>query len=48
MEPDVWKIEGLDCREDCEEMVVAAHRGGRDEVGCIILGRGEDDGKVRK
>jgi len=48
VEPDVWKIEGLDRREDCEKIVVAAHRGGRDQVGCIILGRGEDDRKVRE
>src|SRR5262249_37525631 len=40
IEPDVWKIEGLDRREDCERIVAAAHRGGRDRVGCIILGRG--------
>ena len=46
VEPDVWKIEGLDRREDCEEIVSAAHRDGRDKVGCIILGRGEDDDKV--
>src|SRR5262249_12809098 len=43
VEPDVWKIEGLDHREDCEKIVAAARRGGRDKVGCIILGRGEDD-----
>ncbi len=48
VEPDVWKIEGLDRREDCEAIVSAAHRAGRDKVGCIILGRGEDDKKVRK
>jgi 5-dehydro-2-deoxygluconokinase len=47
VEPDVWKIEGLDRREDCEKVVVAARRGGRSRVGCIILGRGEDDQKVR-
>jgi 5-dehydro-2-deoxygluconokinase len=46
VEPDVWKIEGLDRREDCERIVAAARRGGRDKVGCIILGRGEDDRKV--
>lgn len=46
VEPDVWKIEGLDRREDCEEVVAAARAHGRDEVGCIILGRGEDDSKV--
>jgi myo-inositol catabolism protein IolC len=48
VEPDVWKIEGLDRREDCEEIVSAAHRGGRDKVGGIVLGRGEDDKKVRE
>lgn len=42
-EPDLWKIEGLDRRKDCEEIVTAARRDGRDKVGCIILGRGEDD-----
>jgi myo-inositol catabolism protein IolC len=47
VEPDVWKIEGLDRREDCEKIVAAARRGGRDTVGCIILGRGEDDTRVR-
>ena len=48
VEPDVWKIEGLDLRDDCEKVVAAAHLGGRDNVGCIILGRGEDDKKVRE
>jgi myo-inositol catabolism protein IolC len=48
VEPDVWKIEGLDRHEDCEEIVSIAHRGGRDKVGCIVLGRGEDDKKVRE
>jgi myo-inositol catabolism protein IolC len=48
VEPDVWKIEGLERREDCEKIVAAARRGGRNRVGCIILGRGEDDRKVRE
>jgi 5-dehydro-2-deoxygluconokinase len=48
VEPDVWKVEGLDRREDCENIVVAAHRGGRDQVGCIILGRGENDQRVHE
>jgi len=48
VEPDLWKIEGLDSRSDCERIVAAARRGGRDRVGCIILGRGEDDRKVRE
>ncbi|MGO9264847.1 MAG: 2-deoxy-5-keto-D-gluconate 6-phosphate aldolase domain-containing protein [Candidatus Binataceae bacterium] len=48
VEPDVWKIEGLDRREDCERIVAAARYGGRDKVGCIVLGRAEDDKKVRE
>jgi 5-dehydro-2-deoxygluconokinase len=48
IEADVWKIEGLDRKEDCQKVVTACHRGGRDKVGCIILGRGEDDKKVRE
>ena len=47
VEPDIWKIEGLDRREDCEKIVAAARRNGRDKVGCIILGRGEDEAHVR-
>ena len=47
VEPDVWKIEGLDSRQDCERVVAAARSNGRDEVGCIILGRGEDGSKVQ-
>jgi myo-inositol catabolism protein IolC len=48
VEADVWKIEGLDRREDCAKVVTVARRGGRDQVGCIVLGRGEDDMKVRE
>ncbi|MDE3202344.1 MAG: DUF2090 domain-containing protein [Acidobacteriota bacterium] len=48
VEPDVWKIEGLDRREDCERVVATARRNGRDNVGCIILGRGENEQKVRE
>ena len=48
VEPDVWKVEGLDRCEDCEQIVAAVRRGGRDKVGCIILGRGEDDKKVHE
>ena len=48
VEPDVWKVEGLDRREDCQRIVAAARRGGRTRVGCIILGRGEDDKQVRE
>lgn len=47
VEPDIWKIEGLDLGLDCEKIVSAARRHGRDHVGCIVLGRGENDEKVR-
>jgi len=46
VEPDVWKIEGLDRREDCEHIVATARRDGRRDVGCIVLGRGADEQKV--
>jgi len=48
VEPDVWKIEGLDRREDCEKIVATVRRGGRGTVGCIVLGRGENDVKVHE
>jgi 5-dehydro-2-deoxygluconokinase len=47
VEADVWKIEGIERKEDCQKVVDAARRAGRDKVGCIVLGRGEDDEKVR-
>ena len=47
IEPDVWKVEGLDRREDCEGLVETARRGDRRDVGCIVLGRGADENKVR-
>jgi len=46
IEPDVWKIEGLETRADCERVVAAARREGRTDVGCIVLGRGADGDKV--
>jgi len=46
VEPDIWKVEGLDSRDDCERVVATARRDGRDEVGCIVLGRGADEKKV--
>lgn len=46
IEPDVWKIEGLDRREDCDRVVETARRDGRHAVGCIVLGRGADEKKV--
>ena len=48
VDPDIWKVEGLDRREDCERIVSTARAGGRDQVGCIVLGRGENERKVRE
>ena len=46
VEPDVWKIEGLDTREDCVAVANQCMIGGRDAVKCIVLGRGADAGAV--
>ncbi len=46
VEPDVWKIEGLDRADDCVKVAEVARRDGRDHVGCIVLGRGEDELQV--
>jgi myo-inositol catabolism protein IolC len=43
VEPDVWKVEGLDRSGDCEAPVRTARRDGRSSVGCIVLGRGSDE-----
>jgi myo-inositol catabolism protein IolC len=46
IEVDIWKIEGVDERSDCEMLVKQARGGGRDGVVCVVLGRGADDAKV--
>ncbi len=46
VEVDIWKIEGLDRREDCESIAAQTRAGGRDGVVCVVLGRGADDDKV--
>jgi myo-inositol catabolism protein IolC len=46
VEPDIWKIEGLDRREDCARVVEQARAGGRDGVSCVVLGRGADEAGV--
>jgi myo-inositol catabolism protein IolC len=46
IEVDVWKIEGVDERSDCEMLAAQARSGGRDGVVCVVLGRGADDAKV--
>ena len=46
VEPDIWKIEGVDSRDDCEMLSKTARRDGRDGVVCVVLGRGANDDKV--
>ncbi len=46
VEPAIWKIEGLETREDCERIVTQARAGGRDGVECVVLGRGENLDRV--
>jgi myo-inositol catabolism protein IolC len=46
VEPDVWKIEGIETQADCERIAQTARQGGRDGVICVVLGRGANDAKV--
>jgi myo-inositol catabolism protein IolC len=47
VEVDVWKIEGVDAREDAEMLAEQTRSGeGRDGVVCVLLGRGASDEKV--
>lgn len=48
IEPDIWKLEGIESPDDCyavsEQARTGSQRGG---VGVIVLGRGENTDKVR-
>ncbi|MFL5768023.1 MAG: 2-deoxy-5-keto-D-gluconate 6-phosphate aldolase domain-containing protein [Actinomycetota bacterium] len=46
VEADIWKIEGIDERADCERIAQQVRTGGRDQVVCVVLGRGADDAAV--
>jgi 5-dehydro-2-deoxygluconokinase len=46
VEVDIWKIEGVDERSDCEMLAEQTRKGGRDGVVCVLLGRGASDEKV--
>ena len=48
VEPDVWKIQGLETAQDCKRAAAQARSGGRDGVFCIILGHGADDAQVTR
>jgi myo-inositol catabolism protein IolC len=47
IEVDVWKIEGVDAREDAERLAAQGRAGGgRENVVCVLLGRGASTEKV--
>ena len=47
VEVDVWKIEGVDAREDAEKLVAQTRTGeGREGVTSVVLGRGASEEKV--
>jgi len=39
VEPDLWKVDGLDDRADCERVAASVRRDGREHVRCVVLGR---------
>jgi myo-inositol catabolism protein IolC len=46
VEPDLWKVEGIEDPGICAEIVDHVRRGGRDDVACVVLGRGESRERV--
>lgn len=46
VEPDVWKIEGLDRRENCALLARLIRSEGRGGVAAVVLGRGADTARV--
>ncbi len=47
IEVDIWKIEGVDESSDCEMLAQQTRSGdGRENVVCVVLGRGASDDKV--
>ncbi|MCL5436136.1 MAG: DUF2090 domain-containing protein [Patescibacteria group bacterium] len=47
VEPDVWKIEGLEKPEEYRALAEQARANGRDNAGVIVLGRHASDEQVR-
>src|SRR3954452_20690003 len=47
IEVDIWKIEGVDDQSECEMLAKQTRSGeGRENVVCVVLGRGASDEKV--
>lgn len=48
IQPDVWKLEGMETREDYQNVVSKIQEAQRTNVGLVILGRAENKEKVEK
>ena len=48
VEPDIWKVQGLDRRSDCEHIVATVRRNGRSNVSCIVLGHDAVEDQVMR
>lgn len=48
IEPDIWKIEGMETEDNYKIVVLQARKGERKNVGIVILGRSENQDKVER
>ena len=48
VEPDVWKMEGMENKLDYETVINQIQKDGRENVGLVVLGRGGDEQAVEK
>lgn len=48
VEPDIWKIEGLEQPAEYQMIVAQARADGRDNVAAVVLGRGASDAQVEQ
>ena len=47
IEPDIWKLEGVEDFDELKAVVEQTRSQGRQNVGVVVLGRGESEEKVR-
>jgi myo-inositol catabolism protein IolC len=48
VEPAIWKLEGVDRSDQALALTQTAQEGGRDDVRCVVLGRGADTAQVNR
>lgn len=48
VEPDIWKLEGMENEDSYKMITLQAQKGTRKNVGVVILGRAENQDKVEK